>query len=82
MIEGGYIMKKKKSGLIFGAILGLGAGLLINKILSEKSVEDIKEEAKDNLSKAKEIIKETVENVKESVEEYRNENNSKTQIKL
>lgn len=69
-------MKIKGKGLIVGAVIGLGAGFLIKKTLSEKSLDDIKEETKENLSKVKEVVKENIDKVKENVGEYRKENTS------
>lgn len=45
-------MRSKIKGLFIGAILGVGAGLVINKILGEKSVDEIKE----NIEKVKKVI--------------------------
>ncbi|MCR1952901.1 hypothetical protein NSA50_18015 [Clostridium sp. DSM 100503] len=61
-----------KKGLIIGAILGLGTGIVINKLLSEKSVDDIKEVVKENVHKVKDVIKENVEKAKDTIEEYNN----------
>ncbi|MDU3546410.1 MAG: YtxH domain-containing protein [Clostridium sp.] len=73
-------MRIKGKGLIIGAIIGLGAGVLIKKILSEKSLDDIKEETKENLSKVKEVVKENIDKVKENLGENRKENTSNVKI--
>ena len=75
-------MRNKGKGLIAGVILGLGAGILINKLLSEKSVDDIKEEVKENVHKVKEVIKENIEKAKDTVGEYKNENTSNVKVDI
>lgn len=75
-------MRIKGKGVIIGAIIGLGAGVLIKKTLSEKSLEDIKEETKENLSKVKEVVKENIKKVKESVGEYKKENTSNIKVNI
>ena len=75
-------MRNTSKGLIAGAILGLGVGLLINKVLNEKSLDGIKKDTKENMSKAKEVIKENVEKVKENIGEYRRENTSSRKVEI
>ncbi|MDY6226509.1 MAG: hypothetical protein SPH93_02330 [Clostridium sp.] len=75
-------MRIKGKELIIGAIIGLGAVFLIKKTLSEKSLDDIKEETKENLSKVKEVVKENIEKVKDSIGEYKSENASNMKINM
>ncbi len=75
-------MRNKSKGLIAGVILGLGAGIVINKLLSEKSVDDIKEEVKENVHKVKEVIKENIEKAKDTVGEYKSENTSNVKVDI
>lgn len=75
-------MKNRTKGLIIGAMLGLGAGIVINKLLSEKSVDDVKEEVKENVHKVKEVIKENIEKAKDTVGEYKSENTSNVKVDI
>ena len=75
-------MRIKGKGLIIGAIIGLGAGLLIKKTLSENSLDDIKEETKENLSKVKKVVKENIEKVNDSIGGYKNKNTSNMKVNI
>lgn len=75
-------MRNKGKWVIIGAILGVGAGLVINKLLSDKSVDDVKEEVKENVHKVKEVIKENIEKAKNTVGEYKSENTSNVKFDI
>ncbi|WP_294365128.1 hypothetical protein [uncultured Clostridium sp.] len=75
-------MRIKGKELIIGAIIGLGAVFLIKKTLREKSLDDIKEETKENLSKVKEVVKENIEKVKDSIGECKRENTSNMKVNI
>lgn len=73
-------MGRNMSGLLVGAVIGLGVGLLINKVLTEDKITDIKDSVKDNTYRAKEVIQENVEKLKGNIEELKKENVSTMKI--
>lgn len=75
-------MRNKGKGIILGAILGVGAGIVLRNVLKEKSVDDIKEDLKGNIHKATEVIKNNIGKAKDTIEEYKSENTSNVKIKL
>lgn len=75
-------MRNKGKWVIIGAILGVGAGLVIRNVLKENSVDDIKEEVKENVHKVKEVIKENIDKAKNTVGEYKSENTSNVKFDI
>lgn len=55
-------MNQNTKKLLLVTIAGIGAGVLINKFLSDKSLSEIKGNIKNNIDKAKDIIKENITN--------------------
>ncbi|CAM2079684.1 MAG: YtxH-like protein [uncultured Clostridium sp.] len=75
-------MNNRTKGLIVVAMLGLGVGLVISKVLSQKSVDDVKGDIKENVYKVKKVVKENVEKVKDSFEDYNKENTSNMKFEI
>ncbi|MFR2529472.1 MAG: YtxH domain-containing protein [Clostridium paraputrificum] len=73
-------MGRNMSGLLVGAVLGLGVGLLINKVLTEDKIAEIKDNVKDNTYRAKEVIQENVEKLKGNIEKLKKDNVSTMKI--
>lgn len=67
-------MKKHTKGLLLGTLVGIGTGVLINKLLSEKSLSEIKDTVTNNIDKTTHVVKENVNTVLESM---KNKNNDK-----
>lgn len=60
-------MKKNTNGLLLGTLIGIGTGVLINKLLSEKSLSEVKDTVTNNIDKTKHIIKENVDTLLENM---------------
>ena len=75
-------MKNKGKYLIIGAILGVGAALVIRNVLKENPLDDIKEGVKGNIDKATDVIEDNIEKAKDSIQEYNKENTSNTKIEF
>ncbi|MDU2702381.1 MAG: hypothetical protein E7C47_09600 [Veillonella sp.] len=60
-------MKKHTKGLLLGTLVGIGTGVLINKLLSEKSLSEIKDTVTDNIDKTTHIVKENVNTLLENI---------------
>ena len=73
-------MGRNMSRLLVGAVLGLGVGLLINKVLTEDKIAEIKDNVKDNTYRAKEVIQENVEKLKGNIEKLKKDNVSTMKI--
>ena len=67
-------MKKHTKRLLLGTLDGIGTGVLINKLLSEKSLSEIKDTVTNNIDKTTHIVKENVNTV---LENMKNKNNDK-----
>lgn len=75
-------MRNKGKGIILGAILGVGAGIVLRNVLKEKSVDDIKEEVKGNIHKVTNVIKNNIVKAKDTIEEYKSENTSNVKFDI
>ena len=60
-------MKKHTKRLLLGTLVGIGTGVLINKLLSEKSLSEIKDTVTDNIDKTTHIVKENVNTLLENI---------------